>query len=216
MPDQKTVPEKRNPVTDILSRAQTRVISRGSAKSAGLEPRMVLARRTIGAFVLDHQGTPIKFEHDFEIAGSGRLKTREVRIGSLTDDNGHGMQTFTVGFEYRGWDPLSRLCASTTAYHKLRKLLFDHGMTFKSATGATVNKVTIEAVVPAALTVSANLRCGQIAIALRNVLMLGTTKYQLAGDRLDRAFIESLIGIISGQSNAFYALAAATPRSIRN
>jgi hypothetical protein len=214
MPDQKTVPEKRDPVTEILSRVQTRVISRGSAKSAGLEPRMVLARRTVGAFVIGNQGAPIKFEQDFEIAGGGRLKTREIQISSLIDDNSDGMQTFTVRFEYRGREPLSRLCASTTAYHKLRKLLFDHGMSFKSATGATVNKVTIEAIVPAALTVSANLRRGHVTITLRNVLLLGTTKYQLAGDRLGRAFIDSMTGIVSGQSNAFYALASATPRSI--
>lgn len=89
---------------------------------------------------------------------------------------------------------------------QLRKFLYGHNLIFRSASGAGVNKVTIEPTVPAALTVSANSRVDAITITLRNVLLLGTTQYELASERMDRSFIDSLTGLISGQLSAFYTL----------
>ncbi|MCZ6773310.1 MAG: hypothetical protein O7G83_15220 [Proteobacteria bacterium] len=215
MSDKKTVPERWEPTTEPVSRAETRVISRGSAKSAELEPRMVLARRTLAAFVIDHQSAPLKFKNDFNLGDIGMLKTSEIQNLSLVDDNSVASQTFIVSFEYRGRESVSHVCRSDAIYRKLRKTLFDHGLAFKSATGATVNKLSIEPIVPAALTVSADLALGIVTLTLRNILMLGTTKYELAGERMDRPFIDSLTGLISGQANAFYALAAKTSKQIK-
>jgi len=203
---QKTVPEQREPITEALSCADTRVISHGSAKRADLKPRMVLARRTLAGFVINNQGGPLRFKHQFEIAGSGRLTTSEIQHWTLIDNNSQGVQSFTVIFEYHGREALTQLCATSDAYHKLRKFLYGHNLIFRSASGAGVNKVTIEPTVPAALTVSANPRVGAITITLRNVLLLGTTQYELASERMDREFIDSLTGLISGQLSAFYTL----------
>ena len=70
--------------------------------------------------------------------------------------------------------------------------------------------MTIEPKVPAALTVSADLRSGCVTITLRNILLLGTMEYELTGERMDRAFIESLAGLLSGRSAVFYTLAENT------
>jgi hypothetical protein len=215
MSDKKTVPQDREPTTEPVSRADTRVMSHGSAKSTELEPRMVLARRTLAAFVIDNQAAPLKFKHDFDIAGVGRLRSTEIRKLALVDDNSEGSRAFTVSFEYRGREPLSHVCPSEAVFHKLRKILFDHGLVFRTAAGATVNKVSIEPTVPAAMTVSADLSIGMVTITLRNVLMFGTTTYKLAGEHMDRALIDSMVDLISGQSNAFYALAAKTAKPIR-
>ena len=215
MPDKKTVREKSGPTTNPVSRVENRVISRGTAVNAELDGRMILARRILTAFVLEAKNTPPRLNSEFDIAGVSKLGVSSVEKLSLNDDKEDDNPSFTVSFEYNGRDEIKHVCQSEAVYNKLRTMLYDAGLVFRTATGATVNKITIEPKVPASVTVAADAQSGLVILTLRNVTVLGTIEYELPPDRLDNEFVEAISALIASHANAFYVLASAVSKPRR-
>ena len=215
MADKKTVRKKSGTDTDPVSRVESRVISRGTAINAELDGRMILARRILTAFVLDSKNTPPKLKSEFDITDVGKLSVTSVENLSLNDDKEEENPSFTVSFEYHGREDLTHVCQSEAVFNKLRTMLFDAGLKFRTTTGATVNKITIEPSIPASVTVAADPDTGFVILILRNVTVLGTIEYELPPDRLDSEFIESISALIGSHANSFYVLASAVSKPRR-
>jgi hypothetical protein len=215
MADKKTVRETSDPSTNPVSRVENRVISRGTAISAELDGRMILARRTLTAFVLEARNATPKLKSEFVITDVGKLGVSSVENLDLNDDKNTNTPAFTLSFEYRGREDLTHVCQSDAVFKKLRKMLYDAGLKFRTATGATVNKITIEPKVPASVTLAADADTGFVVLTLRNVTVLGTIEYELPPDRLDSEFIEAIGALIASHSNSFYVLASAVSKPRR-
>lgn len=215
MADKKTVEEHSQPTTDPVSRVENRVISRGTAINAELDGRMILARRILTAFVLDAKNSPLMLKSEFDITDVGKLAVTSVEELNLNDDKEEENPSFTVSFEYHGREDLTHVCQSEAVFNKLRKMLFGAGLKFRTATGATVNKITIEPRIPASVTVAADAVTGLVVLTLRNVTVLGTIEYELPPDRLDSEFIEAISALIGTHANSFYVLASAVSKPRR-
>ena len=208
MSTDKTDPQGKDPTTSPISNVESRLVRPKEAKSAALEPRMVQAHRTLAALVASATAMPVRLKAEFKLVGIGVLRTTSLDKFYLADHNDDAHASFTLSFEYRGREELKHVCGSEHVYNSLRKSLFAHGLVFKSAASATANRLTIEAVVPAAVTIACDASRERASITLRNVVMLGSTEYHLPVDSLDRALIDALVELITNQDKTFYTLTA--------
>ncbi|CAN0508390.1 unnamed protein product, partial [Phaeothamnion confervicola] len=79
----------------------------------------------------------------------------------------------------------------------------------KSVSSATASKLIIEPRVSAMVSFSADRTRDVARITLRNVVMLGTTIYDLPLASLDRNLIDSVVELVTTQGRSFYALSIA-------
>lgn len=224
MGDDKTEPQGVDPTdsppedtTDNpISRVDSRVVPSGALRvREQREPRLVNARRTFAALVAASTEPPLRLKAEFDLVGIGRLRTALLANFALLDQQEPADGSFTLTFEYRGREPLVQVCASDTVYKALRRKLFDHGLAVKSAASATTNKLVVEATVPAAVRIGADRARDVASITLRNVVMLGTTTYELPLESLDRGMIDALVDLITNQGRQFYALTVAASQRRR-
>lgn len=215
MSDERTVTEDTDPDTGPISQVENRMVPRGTAMGSAIDACMGQARRVLAGFVLDAQAKPPRLKAEFDIFGAGKLGVSQVSDITLVDDRESADPAFVVSFEYRGREPLKHVSQSEVLYSKLRKQLFDSGLKFSSAAGATVYKIAVEAVVPASVRIAANRATGNVEIRLRNVTLLGTVEYEIPARQFTNEFIDSVASLIGSHANTFYALASAVSRPRR-
>ena len=214
MPTQEDPREDSEPLTTPVSRVDNRVIACGSALSAKAEPRLALSRRILTAFVIETKANPPTLRTHVGVPGVDDLLVTDICNIRLFDDNGANEIAHTMSFEYRGRSPLQFVTESKDLYAQIRKSLFKYGLRFKSGTGPTVHKLSIEPRVPASVRISADIIGAVIKVTLHNVLALGTADYLVPAERFDRAIVEALVDLVVNRSETYYQLAAefASPR----
>lgn len=218
MTEDRTEPLTVDVTDNPISRVQSRVVpNRITRPRETLDPHLSQARRTCAALVAAATYPPLRLQAEFELIGIGRLRTNALENFALQDHQTLADGSFTLSFVYRGREPLVHVCASETVYKALRKKLFDHNLTVKSVSSATASKLIIEPLVAASVSFSADRSRATARIALRNVVMLGTTNYDLPLSYLDRNLIDAVVDLITTQGRRFYTLAvAASSTSKRN
>jgi hypothetical protein len=95
------------------------------------------------------------------------------------------------------------------AHNALRKVLYGHGLIFRSVSSATVYKLEVEAAVPAFVMVAAAPEGKVVTITMRNVITLGTTTYEVPAEALDRKLVDALVELISRADRDFYTAVSA-------
>jgi hypothetical protein len=210
MSDDNTEPLTVDLTDNPISRVQSRMVpSRAIRPTETVEPHLAQARRTCAALVASASNPPLKLKAEFDLVGIGRLRTTSLENFSLQDQQQPKDGSFTLSFEYRGREQLIHVCASEAVYRALRKRLFDHELCVKSVSSATASKLIIEPVVSASVSFTADRTRDTARITLRNVVMLGTTNYNLPLDSLDRNLIDAVVELITTQGRSFYTLTIA-------
>ncbi|MBK8960077.1 MAG: hypothetical protein IPM80_17105 [Proteobacteria bacterium] len=193
-----------------ISRVQSRVVpARAVRPTETVEPHLAQARRTCAALVATANDPPLKLKTDFDLVGIGRLRTTALENFMLHDQQEPKDGSFSLSFDYRGREPLIHVCASETVYRALRRKLYEHELTVKSVSSATASKLIIEARVAASVSFGADRTRELARITLRNVVMLGTTTYELPLECLDRNLVDALVELITSHGRNFYALTIA-------
>lgn len=201
---------------DPISRVDSRVVPSGAVRVREYrEPRLLQARRTFAALVASSTNPPLRLQAEFDLVGIGRLRTTLLGNFVLLDQREPADGSFTLGFEYRGREPLVQVCPSDAVYKALRRRLFDHGLTVKSAISATTNKLVVDPVVPASIYLGADRARDTACITLRNVVMLGATTYELPLASLDRNMTDALVDLVVNRGRAFYTLTVAAAQRRR-
>ncbi len=194
---------------DPISHVRSRVVPSGALRAREQrEPRLMQARRTCAALVASASDPPLRLLAEFDLVGIGRLRTTLLGNFALSDDASVADGAFLLSFDYRGREPLVYTCASEAVYKTLSRRLFDHGLEVRGASSAVASKLVIEARVPASVRFAADRARERMSLTLRNVVMLGTTTYDLPLEAADRALIDALVGLITAQSREFYTLTA--------
>lgn len=218
MTEDRTEPLTIDVTDNPISRVGSRVVpGRIARPRETVDPHLSQARRTCAALVAAAADPPVRLHAEFDLVGIGRLRTSAVENFALHDLQTPPDGSFTLSFAYRGREPLVHVCTSETVYKSLRKKLFDHDLTLKSVSSATASKLIIEPLVSASVSFSADRSRETARIALRNVVMLGTTNYDLPLAYLDRNLVDAVVDLITNQGRRFYTLiVAATRRSSHN
>lgn len=210
MSDDNTEPLTIDLTDNPISRVQSRVVpAQAMRPTATIEPHLAQARRTCAALVASAGNPPLKLRADFDLVGIGRLRTTSLENFTLTDQLEPRDGSFTLSFEYRGREQLIHVCASEAVYRALRKKLFEHELTVKSVSSATASKLIIEPQVTASVSFALDRTRDLARITLRNVVMLGTTTYEIPLECLDRNLIDALVELITSQGRSFYSLTIA-------
>ena len=210
MPDDNTEPLTIDLTDNPISRVQSRMVpSRAMCPTETVEPHLAQARRTCAALVASATNPPLKLKAEFDLVGIGRLRTTSLENFALQDQQQPKDGSFTLSFDYRGREQLVHVCASEAVYRALRKKLFDHELTVKSVSSATASKLIIEPIVSAAIGFMADRSRDIARITLRNVVMLGTTTYELPLECLDRNLIDAVVELVTTQGRSFYTLTIA-------
>ena len=210
MSDDKTEPLTIDVTNNPISRVQSRVVpSRITRARETIDPHLSQARRTCAALVASATNPPLRLNAEFELVGIGRLRTIALENFALLDHQEPMDGSFTLSFAYRGREPLVHVCASETVYKALRRKLFDHDLAVKSVSCATTSKLIIEPLVSASVSFSADRTRETARITLRNVVMLGSTSYDLPLAGLDRNLIDAVVDLVTTQGRSFYALIVA-------
>jgi hypothetical protein len=193
-----------------ISKVQSRVVpSRAVRPTETLEPHLAQARRTCAALVASANNPPLKLKTEFDLVGIGRLRTTSLENFSLTEQQSPKDGSFTLAFEYRGREQLIHVCASEAVFRALRNKLFEHDLSVKSVSSATASKLIIEPMVGASVSFSADRTRDLARITLRNVVMLGTTTYELPLECLDRNLIDAVVELVTSLGRNFYSLTIA-------
>lgn len=208
MGDDKTEPERTDSTSAPISRVESRVMP-ARPKQNVIEARMAQARRAFASLAVAANDPPTQLRAEFRLTGIGNLRTSTIGNFLLVDHNTDAGPGFVLSFEYRGREQLKHVSNSERVDGALRKMLMEHGLTFKGASSATANRLTIEPVVPAAVTFAAERARERVIVTLRNVVNLGATSYTFTAEHFDHKLIEALVELISTQSHAFYTIAAA-------
>lgn len=214
MNDDRTEPLSVDVTDNPISHVRSRVVPSHLARlRESVDPGLSQARRTCAALVASAADPPLRLKTEFELVGIGRLRTSALEGFVLQDHPELADGSFTLSFAYRGREPLVHVCASETLYKVLRRKLFDHDLEVKSISSATASKLIIEPVVNASVSFNVD-RAREVArITLRNVVMLGSTTYDLPLTGLDRNLIDSVVDLITNQSRSFYKLVVAATQS---
>lgn len=195
---------------DPISHVRSRVVPSGALRARDQrEPRLVQARRTCAALVASASDPPLRLLAEFDLVGIGRLRTTLLSNFALSDDASVADGAFLLSFDYRGREPLVFGCTSEAVYKTLSRRLFDHGLEVRGASSALASKLVIEARVPASVRFIADRARERMTLTLHNVVMLGTTTYELPLECLDRNLIDALVELITSQGRSFYALTIA-------
>lgn len=209
MGNEKTEPQGTDSTSAPISKVESRMMP-ARPKQSVVEARMAQARRTFAALAVAANDPPTQLRAEFKLTGIGSLRTTTVGNFLLVDHNSESGSGFVLSFEYRGREQLKHVSNSERVDGALRKMLMEHGLTFKGASSATANRLTIDPVVPAAVTVAAERVRERVTVTLRNVVNLGATSYTFTAERFDHKLIEALVELISTQSHDFYAIASAS------
>ena len=214
MTDDKTEPLTIDATDNPISRVQSRLVpSRINRARETIDPHLSQARRTCAALVAAATDPPLRLKAEFDLVGIGRLRTFALENFALQDHQVPTDGNFTLSFVYRGREPLVYVCASETVYKALRRKLLEHDLAVKSVSCATASKLTIEPLVSAAVSFSADRTRETARITLRNVVMLGSTTYDLPLACLDRNLIDAVVDLITTQGRGFYALIVAATQA---
>ncbi len=217
MADDNTEPLTIELTDNPISRVQSRVVpSRAARPTETVEPHLAQARRTCAALVGSANNPPLKLKAEFDLVGIGRLRTTSLENFALQDQQQPTDGSFTLSFDYRGREQLVHVCTSETVYRALRKKLFDHELSVKSVSSATASKLIIEPLVSAAVNFAADRSRDIARITLRNVVMLGTTTYELPLVCLDRNLIDAVVELVTTQGRSFYTLIVAASQRRKN
>jgi hypothetical protein len=195
-----------NPISGVQSRVVPQRVTRARET---VDPHLSQARRTCAALVAAAANPPLRLHAEFDLVGIGRLRTNALENFALHDHHTPSDGSFTLSFVYRGREPLVHVCNSETVYKALRRKLFDQDLTVKSVSSATASKLIIEPLVSASVSFSADRSRETARLALRNVVMLGTTHYDLPLGYLDRNLIDAVVDLITAQDRRFYTLIVA-------
>lgn len=207
MTDDKTEPLLVDVTDNPISHVRSRVVpGRVARPRESIDPHLSQARRTCAALVASAANPPLRLQAEFELVGIGRLRTTALENFSLQDHQELADGSFTLSFEYRGREPLVHICASEAVYKALRRRLYDHALDVKSVSSATASKLTIEPLVAASVSFDIDRARDMARITLRNVVMLGSTIYDVPLARLDRNLIDAVVDLITSQSRTFYTL----------
>lgn len=210
MSEDKTEPLQLDLTDNPISQVESRVVpTRATRPPDGMEPRLIQARRVFAALVAASANPPLKLKTEFDLVGIGRLRTAMLENFRLSDQENPKDGSFTLSFEYRGREALVHVCASETVYKALRKKLFDHDLSVKSVSSATASKLIIDPIVQATVTMTANRAREMVSVTLRNVVMLGSTTYELPVESVDRNLNDALVELITNRGRGFYALTVA-------
>lgn len=190
------------------SEVSQRVIPASAIRAVLIEPRLALAKRTFSALVASAAEPPLRLLAEFDVAGVGRLRTTVLSGFALTDNPGESAGSITLSFDHRGREPVRYVCTSEQALRVVNRKLIDHGLVVHSVSSATTHKLTIEPIVPAAITVTVDRRRTQVRVNLRNIIMLGSTDYTIPVEALDRALIDAMVQLVVQQDRTFYRLMA--------
>lgn len=195
--------------TNPISRVDNRLVSPTrvrQAKNVGIDVRLNQARRTFASLVATAESMPMQLRAEFDLGGLGKLKTGVLGKFYLGDEQAEGRIGFTLSFEYQGRKGITHRTEAEPAHNALRKVLYSHGLIFRSVSSATVYKLEVEAAVPAFVMVAAAPEGKVITITMRNVIALGTATYELPAEALDRKLVDALVELISRSDREFYAL----------
>jgi hypothetical protein len=209
MSGDRTEPNHGGSATTSISKVGSRVVPVSKVKTNVVEPRMTQAQRIFSALAVASNDPPLRLQTEFVLTGLGKLQTKTVGNFLLVDNNTPAGPGFVLSFEYRGREGIKFSTESERVYSSLRKGLFDANLVFKGAASATANRLIIEPVVPAAIDISADRAREKITIVLRNVAVLGTSRYELPVGRFDPPLINALVELVSTNDHAFYGLVAA-------
>lgn len=190
------------------SEVRERVIPAAALRNVLIEPRLALAKRTFGALVASAAEPPLRLLAEFDVAGVGRLRTTVLSGFSLVDNPGESAGSITLSFDHRGRDPVRYVCNSEQALRVVNRKLIDHGLVVHSVSSATTQKLTIDPVVPAAITLTVDRRRAHVRVNLRNIIMLGSTDYTIPIEALDRTLIDAMVQLVVHQDRTFYRLMA--------
>lgn len=199
--------DRTSPISEVNSRLIPAQRVR-QAKSIDIATRISQARRQFASLAAAAADPPIHHRVQFVISDLGTLKTTTLARFQLTDENDRERLGFTLAYEYRGREKLKHVCESELVHNKLRKTLIGLGLNFRAVSAATVNRLEIDAAVPAFVSLHGVAGGKQIALTLSNVSLLGSTTYELNVDAVDRKFVEALIELISSGDRGFYQLVA--------
>lgn len=210
MSDDNTEPLTIDLTDNPISRVQSRVIPARAMRPTGtVEPHLAQARRTCAALVAASTNPPLKLKTDFDLVGIGRLRTTSLENFALHEQQEPRDGSFSLTFDYCGRESLTHVCASEAVYRALRRKLYEHDLTVKSVSSATASKLIIEPRVSASVSFSADRTRDLARLTLRNVVMLGSTTYELPLECLDRNLIDALVELITSHGRTFYALTVA-------
>ena len=207
MTDDKTEPLLVDVTDNPISHVRSRVVPGRVARfRESIDPHLSQARRTCAALVASAANPPLRLQAEFELVGIGRLRTTALENFALQDHQELADGSFTLSFEYRGREPLVHVCASEAVYKALRRRLYDHTLDVKSVSSATASKLIIEPLVAASVSFDIDRARDMARITLRNVVMLGSTIYDVPLARLDRNLIDAVVDLITSHSRTFYTL----------
>lgn len=201
--------------TDPISRVTNRVVPIGTLtrdKARAVEARMNQLQRALAALVASAENPPLQLRMSFPIPGLGEVRTGLLHDFRLSDEQTEHGRGFAMHYEYRGREGVRHVTESDQQHKALREALYGFGLSFRSASSATTHKIEMDAVIPARVTVFAPVDDDTIVITLRNVGLLGETRYAVKAVQVDRKLIDALVELVATGERSFYAQVAALPR----